>query len=197
MYQYGLFENKKLVGVVTYGMPATPSLCVGVAGKEYKDRVIELNRLAIENGFGGENRASFLVSKTLKMLPRFTFVVSYADTAWTHVGYVYQACNFLYTGLTAKRLDIYVPNGKHSRHYEKANVYEVHKERSQKHRYIYLVGSRQDKKKMKKLLRYKVYAKYPKGNETKYDTSDPQRAIPEKIINMEGERHDRKTKNGI
>lgn len=44
-YAFGLFENDRLIGVVTYGQPASPFLCIGVAGKENRSRVIELNRL--------------------------------------------------------------------------------------------------------------------------------------------------------
>ena len=110
---FGLFVNGELVGVVTYGVPASRPLCIGLAGVENERHVLELNRLCIRpdlNG-GGRNYASYLVSRSLKMLPNGTFVVSYADTAWTHVGYIYQACNFLYTGLSAKRKDTYQPGG--------------------------------------------------------------------------------------
>ena len=44
-YAFGLYEDSKLVGVVTYGIPASNSLCEGICGKEYKEFVIELNRL--------------------------------------------------------------------------------------------------------------------------------------------------------
>ena len=94
---FGLFVDGEMVGVVTYGIPASPNLCMGLAGKQNANRVKELNRLVIKpiyNG-GGYNYASYLVSHSLKMLENGTFVVSYADTAWSHVGYVYQACNFL------------------------------------------------------------------------------------------------------
>ena len=124
VYSFGLYEKGKLIGVVTYGIPASPSLVVGIAGEENRDRVLELNRLAIEPTMNGNNRASYLVSHSLKMLPNRTFVVSYADTGWTHIGYVYQACNFLYTGMSAKRTDTYQPSGKHSRNYDK-NRHEI------------------------------------------------------------------------
>ena len=179
---FGLYEDRQLVGVVTYGVPASPSLCIGLAGIENRQRVLELNRLAIENGYGGENRASYLVAHSLKELPNRTFVVSYADTGWTHVGYVYQACNFLYTGMSAKRVDTYQPTGKHSRNYDKNNHSELHQTRNPKHRYVYLVGTKRDKKEMRKELRYKVYDKYPKGDERKYDTANPQIAIPIEIV---------------
>lgn len=179
---FGLFEDGEMTGVVTYGTPASPPLCIGVAGKENKDKVLELNRLAILPGKNGDNRASFLVSHSLKMLPNETYVVSYADTGWTHIGYVYQACNFLYTGLSAKHIDTYKPDGSHCRHYDKNNRGELRQTRNQKHRYIYLVGDKRTRKKMRSLLRYKVQDKYPKGDERRYDTDNPQIAIPITIV---------------
>lgn len=50
---YGLFEDSELIGVCTYGIPASPSLCIGIAGRENKDKVLELNRLAIKPNYGG------------------------------------------------------------------------------------------------------------------------------------------------
>ena len=177
-----------MVGCCTYGIPASPSLCVGLAGKENRDKVLELNRLAIDPKMNGDNRASFLVSRSLKMLPRGTYVVSYADTGWTHVGYVYQACNFLYTGLSAKRVDTYQPDGKHSRCYDKNNHSDLHQTRNPKHRYIYLVGTKNDKKQMMKELRYPVYSEYPKGDERRYDTDNPQIAIPIVVVGEKKEK---------
>lgn len=180
VYQFGLYDNRELVGVVTYGIPASPSLCIGLAGAENRDRVLELNRLAIEPSYTGKNGASFLVSHSLKMLPNYTFVVSYADTGWTHVGYVYQASNFLYTGMSAKRTDTY-SNGKHSRCYQKGTTETRHQTRNAKHRYVYLVGNKKEKKQMLAQLRYPIKP-YPKGDETRYDTNDPQITIPITII---------------
>lgn len=181
VYAFGLYGNGLLEGVVTYGIPASPSLVKGLAGEENKDKVLELNRLAIRPTLNGDNRASYLVSHSLKMLPNGTFVVSYADTGWTHIGYVYQACNFLYTGLSAKRLDTF-SNGKHSRCYKKGDHSELYQTRNQKHRYIYLVGDKRTKRKMREELRYKVYDKYPKGDEIRYDPQNPKMAIPIKVI---------------
>lgn len=187
VHSFGLFEDGEMIGVVTYGIPASPSLCKGLAGEENRDRVLELNRLAIKPGFNGDNRASFLVSHSLKMLPNRTFVVSYADTGWTHVGYIYQATNFLYTGMSAKRVDTYQPTGKHSRNYDKNNHSDLHQTRNPKHRYVYLVGTKKDKREMLKELRYPVYSEYPKGDERRYDTENPQIAIPIQIVVPKGE----------
>lgn len=184
---FGLFVNSEMIGVVTYGIPASPNLCNGLAGKKNFNKVKELNRLVIKpiyNG-GGYNYASYLVSHSLKMLDNGTFVVSYADTAWSHVGYVYQACNFLYTGMSAKRTDFYMSSGKHPRSWnrgEKCVGERLHQTRSAKHRYVYLVGDRRTKKQMLKELRYKVIDKYPKGDETHYDTQNPKRIVPIEIL---------------
>jgi len=49
MFAFGLFKKMQLVGVVTYGMPASRSLVIGLCGEEYADFVIELNRLCLQN----------------------------------------------------------------------------------------------------------------------------------------------------
>lgn len=145
-----------------------------MAGPEHRMDVLELNRLALLPEYNGGNYASYLVGRSLKMLPNGTFVVSYADTAWTHVGYIYQATNFLYTGKTKERTDIYSESG-HSRHYKADETRRQF--RSAKHRYVYLVGDKRTKKQMRKDLRYTVIDEYPKGDEQKYDTDNPVSAL--------------------
>lgn len=167
---------------MTYGVPASNTLCMGLAGKKNQYSVLELNRLVILPQYSGNNNASYLIAHSLKMLPSRTFVVSYADTAWSHVGYVYQATNWLYTGLSAKRNDTYQPNGLHPRAYDKNNHSDLKQTRSQKHRYVYLVGNKREKKEMRKELKYKVYPQYPKGDETRYDINDPKAVVPIQII---------------
>lgn len=55
--------------------------------------------------------------------------------------------------------------------------------RTEKHRYVYLVGSKRDRKEMRKELRYLVYDKYPKGESERYDTLNP---IPHKDLKETG-----------
>lgn len=181
-HAFGLFEGGAIIGVVTYGVPASNTLCRGIAGDENKYNVLELNRLVLLPKQHGNNNASFLVSRSLKMLPNHTFVVSYADTAWTHVGYIYQATNFLYTGMSAKRTDTYQPEGKHPRSYDKNNHSDLKQTRSQKHRYVYLVGDKRTKKQMLKELKYPIITPYPKGDERRYDEDNPIIAEPIRII---------------
>jgi len=166
MYAFGLYEHTELVGVLTYGMPASPALCKGVCGVEYKDKVLELNRIVLKDN--KKNQASFLVSRTLKLLPKPRVVVSYADTSKQHVGYVYQATNFLYTGMTVARTDVDTGE-KHSRHYHGLDMTK-RKDRPQKHRYVTFVGSKTQKRQLRKKLNYDVLP-YAKGDVGQYDTS--------------------------
>ena len=182
---FGLFVNGELIGVVTYGIPASRNLCVGLAGIENVNKVKELNRLVIKPEFngGGYNYASYLVSHSLKLLDNGTFVVSYADPSWTHVGYVYQACNFIYTGLSVKRVDYYQTDGLHPRSFTKhKHQTEIMQTRMQKHRYVYLVGDKRTKKQMLKQLKYPIVKQYPKGDETHYDVSNPKIVYPVQIV---------------
>lgn len=168
---FGLFVDDELMAVCTFGKPASPSLCKGIMGGKYSDNVYELNRLCRRDGYNGQ--LSHFVSYCLRQLKKYDWIiVSYSDTAMNHHGYIYQACNFIYTGCTKERTDKYVPNGKHSRHYkdEDQGMYRV--VRSAKHRYIYFCTN---KKKLKKewfsLLNYPVL-KYPKGDNSNYILGD-------------------------
>ena len=86
-------------------------------------------------------------------------IVSYADTAQNHTGYVYQACNFYFTGTTKPRTDMASKDGKHSRHSLGDKNKRV--KRSAKHRYVYLIGNKKQIKYLKSCLNYPIL-KYPK-----------------------------------
>ena len=171
-YAYGLFEFGELVGVITYGTPPSSTLCRGICGERWQNHVLELNRLVLKNN--KPNEASRLVGATLKMLPQPTIVVSFADTAQHHAGIVYQATNFIYTGLSSKFVDPVVKGLEHQHHatyahgmtnaeviarYGADNVSWV--DRSRKHRYIKFVGNKTQMKEMQAALRYDVLD-YPK-----------------------------------
>jgi len=169
-YAFGLFIENELAGVVTYGQPASPALCKGIAGEANRKNVLELNRLVMLPKFNGGNYASQLVGKSLKMLPERTFVVSYADIGgWGHVGYIYQATNWMFTGTTKPRTDKYSEG--HSRHYAKDETRR--QMRTAKHRYVYLVGNRRQKREMLDELKYPILHEYPKGNSVHYDVNNP------------------------
>ena len=159
-YAYGLFLNNDLVGIVSYGSPASPSLCKGIEGLENPSFVIELNRLGLKDN--RKNEASILVGKSLQLLPKPKIIVSYADTNQNHVGFIYQATNFYFTGTSKPRTDMAGKNGKHSRHHLGDKTKRIF--RSAKHRYVYLVGNKKDKKYFLNNLKYPLL-NYPKKNE--------------------------------
>ena len=157
-YAYGLYRHDEMVGMVSYGTPASPSLCKGICGEEHRSDVIELNRLVLRDNL--PNEASFLVSRSLKMLPTPKVVVSYADTAQDHAGIVYQATNWLFTGTTKPRTDMAGKDGKHSRHHLGDRTNRIN--RSAKHRYVYFIGTKKEKKVLRNALRYDINNEYPK-----------------------------------
>lgn len=175
-YAYGLFLNGELVGVVTYGTPPSSTLKKGIAGQSFSSDILELNRLVLLNNI--KNEASFLISQSLKLLPKNKIIVSFADTEQNHAGYVYQACNFIYCGLSAKRTDWKVKGLEHLHGITIADQFRgvenrsklmrekygddfYLKDRPRKHRYIYIIGDRKYKKDALNALKYKIEP-YPK-----------------------------------
>jgi hypothetical protein len=175
-YAFGLFDGDELIGIITYGTPLSSTLRVGVAGHEHGLDVLELNRLCLK--YNRKNEASFLIAKSLKMLPHGKIIVSYADTSQGHYGFVYQATNFIYCGLSAKRTDWKI-RGKEHLHSQTisdevrgavsrvAALREKYGDdfylapRPRKHRYVYVVGSKTYKKMIIRKLKYKI-EDYPK-----------------------------------
>lgn len=163
-YCFGLFskDTDELVGCITYGLPASPNVCRGICGEEYFNDVIELTRLWIDDSVG-KNAESFLIGNTLKLVDK-NIIVSYAEPDHGHVGVVYQATNWIYTGLTAKRTNRVAIDGstyKHNRHECMNKVDTILVPRPRKHRYVYFNCNKRMKKALKNKLRYKILP-YPK-----------------------------------
>ena len=188
-YCYGLYNHSlNLIGVASYGRPAAHSLVKGAFGGKLMDNFLELNRLIINDGLP-KNILSFFLSKSINLLPKPQAIVSYADTSQGHHGYIYQATNWIYTGLSAKRKD-YKLKGVHNlhsqslldregRHMTKEKVAQMKEKygddlytehRPRKHRYFYFVGNKKQKEEMLCNFIYKIQA-YPKGDNKRYDTS--------------------------
>lgn len=183
-YAFGLYnEANLLVGVVTYSTPVSSNLR-GIFKNKYK--VIELNRLCVNEGLD-KNVLSFFVSSSLSKMPKPLVIISYADTSQNHHGYIYQATNFIYTGLSAKRTDWKIKGleklhgatiadmsrGKENRAQwmrDKFGEDFYLQERSRKHRYFMFLGTKRQVKEMKEILPYKIEP-YPKGDNKRYDAS--------------------------
>lgn len=176
-HAFGLFETEtnRLAGVITYGVSCSSTLLKGICGEDEMHNVYELNRLWVSDDVP-KNGESYLISKTIKQLDK-EIIVSFADSSQNHVGYVYQATNFLYCGLSAKFRDPKVKGFEGMHHatyahgmsmqqviekYGEENVYYV--DRPRKHRYIYFNCKPKRREILLKKLKYKILP-YPKGAE--------------------------------
>ena len=114
-YSFGLFnESNVLVGVCSFGMP--PNYIEMKAWEPFD--LLELNRLVVNDGLE-KNVLSYFVSKCLSLLPTPKVIISYSDFRAGHHGYIYQATNWVYTGVGGEGQKIYIMKDgseKHQRH---------------------------------------------------------------------------------
>jgi hypothetical protein len=177
-----IFSFSELQGIVTFGHPSGVAAAKALCGAKLAKHVLELSRLCI-NSNAPENAASFFVSKAMKMLPENAIVVSYADPAQGHFGYIYQASNFIYTGITdthgtCSKIELgenvfqtsknfYEKHGTQKRsEILKLFPHAIFHTNNRKHRYVYFT-----KRGHKKHLRYSIKP-YPKGESLRYDCKD-------------------------
>ena len=174
-YAFGLFDGMEILGVLMFGKPASNALCEGICGPEESPRVLELTRLWIEDGTP-KNTESFFIGQAIRLLPtEFDILVSYAEIQAGHVGTIYQATNWLYTGKSDRHVQWEVEgmSGQHSRHlFDKHGGVNKAKEilgdkmvateRPRKHRYILFRGSKTRRKELRRKLRYEIKP-YPKA----------------------------------
>jgi hypothetical protein len=182
-FAFGLFDSMGILsGICTFGSPPNCNLCAAICGEQFKDVAMEFNRLCLLEPHG-RNVASFFVAHALKMLPVPKVLVSYADSEQGHVGYIYQATNWLYTG--ESRPDTVFYDDRSGKKLHRKTVFDafgtnaasdlpdfLHKQKqaSGKHRYIMFLGSKKQKKEMLAALRWPILP-YPKGESQRYDAS--------------------------
>lgn len=154
-----------------YGSPASVPLCRGICGREESHCVSELTRLWVDDSVP-KNGESFLVGNTISRVPK-EIIVSFADSSVGHLGTIYQATNFIYTGLSDKHTEWRLKDKSlHSRSlWRELTLGELKEkygdllflaERPRKHRYIYFnTKSRKRKRELLSKLRYTVLP-YPK-----------------------------------
>jgi hypothetical protein len=158
-WAFGIVRDGEIVGVCTFGKPMW-SVQVGVTGgslwdvRKSKGRwrdVYELNRLWIADDVTDHCIESKFIGWCLRQLKKSNpnlILVSYADTAHGHVGVIYKATGWIYTGVSTPWVDITI-EGKDHRSVPKkmqgdkignrrtwAGVSTVRKKRSRKHRYV-------------------------------------------------------------
>jgi hypothetical protein len=165
-FAFGAFVNDALMGVLTVGKPPSWSMMAGLVGEtrqmyssnpnsRAKD-VYELNRLWMHDDLGKNSESQFIgwCLRTLRRLKPSMILVSYADSKMGHVGTVYQATNWLYTGTSKPFADIHpegygdyrsVPMSVRGKKLGNRRTWAsdptiLRKERSPKHRYVWLAN---------------------------------------------------------
>lgn len=186
---FGLFSKhpNRIVGVVIYGKSASANVDISICGESERHNVYELTRLYVDDGLP-RNLESFLVGNTLKLLDK-EIIISYADVTYNHIGIIYQATNFIYTGLVGGGSFYYeeIDENGHRLHNrrmfskygtadnirkamnEGKNIYTI--ERTKKHRYIYFNADRRKKKELLSKLKFPIL-EYPKQQCSVPITSD-------------------------
>lgn len=149
-FAFGL-DTGTIVGVITFGTPASHQMLISACNNP--SRVIELNRLWVHDDMP-RNTESWFLAKALAILPP-RIVLSYADTAAGHMGYVYRASNFYYAGWTdmerkSARFD-YISPGKHSRDAFR-NGFTNRVQRKPKVKYWTVTGNRREREQSLKLF---------------------------------------------
>lgn len=172
-WRWGLWHGATLLGIVAYNLP-TRETCESVFGPEHFDKVWHMGRLALADD-APRNSESRLISGSLKAIkeshPSTWGVLTYAATDVGHIGYVYQATNALYTGTggdshyftdqSGKRRSTYL-GGKGVGRVRAAEMGWTRHEGGVKHRYLYVLGSKSQRKERMRLLRLPSLP-YPKA----------------------------------
>ena len=112
LVKVGAWENEKFIGVVLFGRGANNNMLKPYGLKA--DEGCELVRIALRKH---QTPVSKIMAVALKFLkksnPKLRLVVSYADEDQGHHGGIYQATNWLYTGLkNAGSMGAFIINGK-------------------------------------------------------------------------------------
>tara|TARA_B100000902_G_scaffold226432_1_gene214982 strand:- start:149 stop:802 length:654 start_codon:yes stop_codon:yes gene_type:complete len=172
-YAFGLIKNSKILGVCTFGHPPNYNYNNGrCLFDNFEVKTLELNRL-VTNDLP-KNYLSFFIGQCFKLLPKPMALVSYADPNVNHTGYIYQATNWIYTGVSTPKKRYHFEDGtsfdiRRGIH-TKGKIVKI-EDMKPTFRYIYLLGNKKEKKNMKKNLKVSSYP-YPKMHNIYYKTKD-------------------------
>ena len=125
-FAFGVLSGSRLLGVMTFG--AGPPNAHRLVDGSRPDQCVTLTRMWLSDELP-HNSASRLLGIVLRALRRHTairFVLSYADPSAGHLGTIYQATSWIYTGLSDHMplYDIGDGRARHSR--SLAHAYGTH-----------------------------------------------------------------------
>ena len=176
--EHTFFDEKeeKLAGVAVYGYPVGRSAAASISPELNIDEVLELTRLFIFDEYG-KNTESISISKTFKWLQEnakdIKALISYSDPEQGHMGIIYQATNWIYQGNKMRKLGnygvrlsedgdwihsrtVFATYGSHNLEHLKKKIGHTfwRKNETMKHRYLYLLCGKKEKKKIMKTLKH-------------------------------------------
>ena len=189
--EHSFFDEKeeKLAGVAIYGYPVGRSAAASISPELDINEVLELTRLFIFDDYG-KNTESISISKTFNWLkdnaPEIKALISYSDPEQGHMGIIYQATNWIYQGNKMRLMGnygvkltedgdwmhsrtVFAKYGSHNLEHLKKKIGHTfwRAEEPEKHRYIYLLCGKKDKKKIMNTLIHEPKP-YPKDAEQYY-----------------------------
>lgn len=100
MLSFGVFLGQRLLGVLTFG--AGPFLAYGLVKSATRDDCLCLTRLWLSDDLpsNSESRVLGVLLRALRRETNLKFLIAYSDPAYGHMGVIYQATGWLYTGLS-------------------------------------------------------------------------------------------------
>jgi hypothetical protein len=163
---FGIFWEGNCAGVVVYAAP-THTLPLSICKSQHK--VCQIARGTCVH-WAHPHAASMLISWSLKQMAKkgYDIAVAFSDPDAGEIGTVYQACNALYCGRTPLKVDYFEENGAKRSFVKKGQASRLNKKkRTRKHRYLFLLGSKTDKKKIRRSLCWEIedYPKREVGND--------------------------------
>ena len=183
--QHTFFDEpeERLIGTICYGDPIGRHSGASISESIPREAVFELVRLFVHDGYGN-NIESYLIGEGFKWLKKnrkdIKALISYSDPQQGHVGTIYQATNWIYQGNRIRPNDSWLfkweEDGKwqHGRtifpYYGTNDIEKMKdlvekdfwvKKELRKHRYVYLLGNKSDKRKAMNNLKYPPLP-YPK-----------------------------------
>ncbi len=150
---FGVFLDSRLMGALTIG--CGPSQAHRLVDGASRDECAVLTRLWLDDELpaNSESRVIGVVLRALRRSTSLAFLLSYADPTQGHVGTIYQATGWLYTGLSQATplYDIGDGIARHSRslshaygshsikHFARHGVEVKKVPQASKHRYVYFL----------------------------------------------------------
>ena len=187
--------EEKMVGVIVYGDPIGRLTGQSISDEIKRTEVLELTRLFIHDGYGSNIESWFISQSfnwLRKNKPEIKALISYASPVEGHSGTIYQATNWIYQGNNNRWNDgwifkfdeearlpwtlsdrwihgrtifpYYKTNDPHKIAEQVDKPFWIRKE-LQKHRYVYILAKKKDKKKILRTLKHETLP-YPKSRDT-------------------------------